>query len=248
MELNQYKYMFEAEDSHWWYVGNHENFLNLLYRYNILKDHIKVLDAGCGTGKWLEILKKANIIFETGIDFQEKALEFARSRSEMNLHIGDVNESIFPSSSFDLITSFDVLCNRNINNSAVLKNFYTYLNNKGHLLLTLPAYQFLHSKHDKVVHTGKRYTKKQLRTLLEENGFEIIKITYAVSLLFPVALIKRGIDKVLSNNDSEHNEVKIPSKFINRLFLSVMRFENFLLKYFSFPFGLSVMALARKKE
>ena len=69
----------------------------------------------------------------------------------------------------------------------------------------------------------------------------------AVTILFPIALIKRTYDKIFSVKDSDHNEVKMPSKIINHLFLLLMRFENFLLKYMSLPFGLSVMVLAKKK-
>jgi ubiquinone/menaquinone biosynthesis C-methylase UbiE len=56
MEENQYKYMFDSEDQHWWYVGNHENFVEILRGENILRNGIKVLDAGCGTGRWLQKL------------------------------------------------------------------------------------------------------------------------------------------------------------------------------------------------
>jgi len=248
MESNQYKFMFEVEDHHWWYVGNHENFLTLLQRHDILKDEIYVLDAGCGTGRWLEILKKSNTIFETGIDNQEIALEYARTRSKMNLRLENINKCIFKESSFDLITCFDVIYHRDVNDELAIQNFKKYLRNGGCLLLTVPAYSFLYSKHDEVVHTNKRYTKKQIKILLEKNGFEIIKISYAVSLLFPFALIKRILDKLFftnKNDNKEHNEVKMPSKRINQIFLSVMRFENFLLKYISLPFGLSVIVLAK---
>jgi len=248
MEPNQYKYMFEVEDHHWWYVGNHENFLSLLHRKNILKDGINVLDAGCGTGKWLEILKQSNKITETGIDYEEIALEFARTRGNLNLRIGDINQCIFKESSFDLITSFDVICNTNVDDSVALKNLNFYLKEDGYLLLTLPAFQFLHSKHDEMVHQNKRYRKKQLKKLIENNGFEVVKISYCVHLLFPVAILKRVFDKIFSANKEDHNEVKLPSTTINQIFLAIMRFENFLFRFISFPFGLSVLVLAKKRS
>jgi SAM-dependent methyltransferase len=187
------------------------------------------------------------VVTETGIDNREIAIEYSRKRGDLNLLLGDVNNSLFTESSFDLITCFDVLSSHGVNDNLAVKNFHSYLKNKGVLLLTLPAFQFLYSKHDQVVNTNRRYLKSQLKTLLESNGFEIIKISYCVSLLFPLALIKRIFDKLFSTNDKDHNEVRMPSKIVNQLFLYVMRSENFLMRYFSFPFGLSVMALARKK-
>jgi SAM-dependent methyltransferase len=238
--------MFEVENRHWWYVGNHENFIKILRRYQILKNGIKVLDAGCGTGGWLQVLKSKCDVNETGLDNREIALELAAIRSIKNLVCGDINKYKFTDSSFDLITCFDVIYHRDVNDSHAINNFYKSLKDNGFLLLTVPAFSFLYSKHDEVVHGKKRYTKKQIKILLENNDFEIVKIFYCVSLLFPVALIKRLADKLFASKNKDHNEVEMPSNFINHLFLSVMRLENFLLKYISFPFGLSVVVLAKK--
>lgn len=248
MQIEQYKYMFDAEDHHWWYVGNHENFLNILERHKILKNGINVLDAGCGTGRWLQILKRAYIINETGIDNQEVAIDFSRTRGKMNLICGDLNTYVFKESSFDLITSFDVICHRDVDDNLAIKNLHSYLKNDGSLLLSVPAFSFLYSKHDEVVYTRRRYTKKQIRLLLENNGFEIIKISYCVSLLFPLAFIKRVFNKLFKNEKGSHNELNMPPLIINQLFLLIMRIENYLLKYISFPFGLSVMVLAKKSN
>lgn len=238
--------MFEVEDQHWWYVGNHEIFLELLNKHSILKKGINVLDAGCGTGKWLEILKKTNEINETGIDYNPIALDYARTRGKLNLEQADINDCDLKIFYYDLITSFDVICSRHVSDKLALKKMHSWLKDDGYLLLTVPAYQFLLSKHDDAVHQNKRYSKKQIRIFLESQGFEIIKISYNVCLLFPVAFIKRIIDKLTLSKKTEHNEVKMPCRFINSLFLKVMRIEKLMMRYSSLPFGLSVMVLAKK--
>jgi SAM-dependent methyltransferase len=248
MELNQYKFMFEVEDHHWWYVGNHAYYLSLLQQCGVLSDCLTVLDAGCGTGRWLALLKASNNLHETGIDYQEVALDYAKSRGQLNLQLADLNQVAFDDSSFDLITSFDVICNTNVDDQRAIQSFYRWLRPGGYLLLNLPAYQFLLSKHDQVVHQNKRYRKRQLRFLLESRGFEVKKISYRVSFLFPIALIKRAIDKLVGSKDASHNEVKMPNKIINHIFLSIMRGENLLLRFLSLPLGLSVTVLAKKCE
>jgi SAM-dependent methyltransferase len=246
MEPNQYKYMFEVEDRHWWYAGNHENFMGLLRRENILKDGVQVLDAGCGTGKWLQLLKTSCRVNETGIDYNPLALELAKTRGHMNLCQGDINQKIFPDASFDLITSFDVICNSNVDDDTVMRNFHDSLKEGGHLLLTVPAYRFLLSKHDAVVHQNKRYRRKQIKRLMESHGFEIVRLTFCVSLLFPFALIRRIFGNLKPAREADHNEVKMPATWVNNLFLMVMKIENYLLRLMSMPFGLSVMVLAKK--
>jgi SAM-dependent methyltransferase len=248
MQADQYRFMFEAEDHHWWYVGNHEIFLTILKGEKILKNGIKVLDAGCGTGRWLQVLKESCEIYETGVDNREIALNYSGTRGEMNLVLGDINSCLFNQSSFDLITSFDVIYHRDVDDDLAVKNFHSYLKKDGYLLLTVPAYSFLYSKHDAVVFTKRRYTKKEIKSLLEKNGFEIVKLSYCVSLLFPFALIKRLIDKISPDKKEIHNEIKIPSWVVNQLFLLIMRFENYLLKSISFPFGLSLLALVKKRS
>jgi SAM-dependent methyltransferase len=161
---------------------------------------------------------------------------------------GDINEYPFNLSSFDLITCFDVIYHRDVNDDLAIKNFRKYLKNGGHILLTVPAYSFLFSKHDEVVYTNKRYTRKQIKRLLKNNGFEVIRLSYCVCLLFPVAFIKRIFNKYTSSKDAAHNELKMPGKSVNRFLLFVMRIENFLLQYISLPFGLSVLVLAKKTE
>jgi SAM-dependent methyltransferase len=237
--------MFEAEDRHWWYAGNHENFLSILKRKKILRNGIRVLDAGCGTGRWLQILKNACRIEETGVDQSDIALKYAKSRADLNLVQGDINRPLFPESSFDLITSFDLIYHLDVDDETAIRNFRSYLDKGGYLLLTVPAFSFLYSRHDEVVHTKKRYTRKELRELIERNGFGIEKITYCVSLLFPFALVKRVFDRIHWDREKIHNEVEIPPRLVNRLFLMVMRMENFLLRFLDFPFGLSLLVLAK---
>jgi len=238
--------MFEAEDKHWWYVGNRENFIRILLSKKLLKDGVKLLDAGCGTGGWLHTLKKSFNIHEVGMDNHEIAINYSRSRTGLNLVRGDLNNDTFEASSFDLITCFDVIYHREVDETRVIKNFHKYLKNGGYVLLTAPAYSFLYSKHDVVVHTKKRYTRKQVRALFESNSFEISKISYCLFLMFPFALLKRFFDKFSVSNTEDHNEVELPPKTINRLLLSVMRLENFISRFIPFPFGLSVLVLAKK--
>lgn len=240
--------MFDVEDRHWWYVGNHENFLRILAGNGILKHGTKVLDAGCGTGGWLQILKSKYDIVETGIDNREIALSYAKSRGLKNLINGDLNNYSNNEDCFELITCFDVIYHKDVNDALAIRNFYKSLKEDGNLMISVPAYSFLQSKHDELVHTNKRYRKNELRRLLENNGFEIIKISYTVSLLFPVALIKRFFDKLFLSKKVEHNEVSLPPVLINKLFLQIMRLESKLMRFVGFPFGLSVIALAKKKK
>ena len=60
----------------------------------------------------------------------------------------------------------------------------------GHLLLRLPAYDWLRGRHDEAVHTARRFTVKGIKDLLHSTGFTVLHSSYANTILFPFALGK----------------------------------------------------------
>jgi len=63
----------------------------------------------------------------------------------------------------------------------------------GIMVLNLPAYQWLHSYHDRYVHTLRRYTIQSLKAQIAKTPFECIFATYWNALLFIPLIIKRKI-------------------------------------------------------
>jgi len=61
MEKAEYKNIFENEEIHFYYVSTHKLILSLIKKYLLQKRHLKILDAGCGTGllakKWKNLVK-----------------------------------------------------------------------------------------------------------------------------------------------------------------------------------------------
>lgn len=72
----------------------------------------KILDIGCGTGDLILSFLKMGLDI-TGIDFSDEVINYARGRFATNknidLHIMEAENIGFPSSSFDLVTSINVL-------------------------------------------------------------------------------------------------------------------------------------------
>jgi hypothetical protein len=85
--------------------------------------------------------------------------------------------------------------------------------------------------------------------MLADCGFQIEKATYRVSLLFALIAFLRLAQKIFFHGDNAampSSDVRKHSKAVNALLGLVMKTENTLLKYISFPFGASIFALARK--
>lgn len=63
----------------------------------------KLLDVGCGGGRFLNRMKKRGWQVE-GIDFDERAARKVTSRYDIKIHIGDLTQCALPANSFDVIT------------------------------------------------------------------------------------------------------------------------------------------------
>lgn len=243
MEEIEYKKMYEAEDSHWWYVGLHEL---ILYFVNIEKKRkglLKILDAGCGTGRLCRLMNEYGAAI--GCDISGSALELCSKRG-VAVFPADLNLTDLGTESYDVVTSIDVLYHKWINDDlAILSKLYKALKPEGLLILNLPAYGFLMSRHDIAVHTRQRYTKSAAIKKLQESGFVIEKTTYRIGFLFPLIAFYRLVQQ--RDKDKPVSDVRMPPRFINQALLRLNRLENFFIeKFFAVPFGTSLFVAARR--
>jgi SAM-dependent methyltransferase len=246
MESIEYEIMAAVEDAHWWYRGMRAlsaAWLDLAYEQ---RRDLRVLDTGCGTGGNGEFLQRYGCV--TGLDLSVLALELGTRRLPGKLARGSVVTLPFKDAAFDLVTSFDVLYHRAvIDESAALAETLRVLRPGGRLLLRLPAYRWLSSKHDRSVHGRYRYTAREVRAMLLASGFEIERISYINSLLFPIPVMQRLGERVLPQLQRSGSDLELPGSIVNGTLQAVLYSEaSWLGRGGRFPFGLSVLALARK--
>jgi SAM-dependent methyltransferase len=241
MERDEYARMFEAEERQWWYAGMRAISLSLLRAALPPRSDLRLLDAGCGTGNNLVHFKTLGR--PVGLDLSEEALRFCRSRGVAVVG-GRLQALPFPDACFDCVTSFDVLYHRWVeDDAAAVRELVRVLAPGGLLLVRVPALKILWGAHDAAVHSRHRYTTAEVQALLEGAGLEMVRLTYANSLLFPVLLVRRGLDRVLHRSGSDVGFLPAPLEW---LFRSLLLTEARLVRHVSLPVGASVFALARK--
>lgn len=244
MEPGEYQTMFNVEDRHWWYVGMQQISVSLLQQVYPQPSGRELLDAGCGTGAVMRYLEPFGQV--TGFDFSDLALHFCRQRGLERLYRGSVRDLPFADGRFDLITSFDVLCHQSIGDyHDPLAEFYRVLKPGGFLFLRLPAYNWLRAHHDQVVHTVRRFTTADLRQAFNAMGFLPVKLTYANTLLFPLAVAKR-LAEHLRPPQGDASDVKPNPPWQDKLLVRFLRAEARWLKQHNLPFGLTVIAIGQK--
>ena len=258
--------MFQVELEHWWYLGMQQITRALLNKWYCARTDLKILDAGCGTGAAMSTYL-SNYGRVTGFDLSPVALHYCRKRlaplsaSNVPSIVNDVPPIVnkvpsivracitqipFPSHSFDLAASFDVLYESSVSDDlTALQELARVLITGGRLLIRLPAYPWLRGQHDTVVHTARRYTSGQLKRLLEHSGLVIEHITYANTVLFPIAALKRLSERFFQQT-KPISDLALQTGPFNRLFQWILMLEAGPAAGPGLPYGLSVIAVGRK--
>lgn len=240
--------MYREETRHWWYLGMADISRSLLLSRHGPAAHLRILDAGCGTGGALTFLKDFGHVI--GIDKMRLALEYAQRRRQEGEHHAPLAQASvtalpFADASFDLVTSFDVLYHLGVaDDVAALAEFHRVLHPGGRLLLRLPAHEWMRGQHDAAVHTRHRYTRKEVAAKLAQCGLVPETLSYANAWLLPLVAVKRLRER---RNDAQRisDLAGGPPRF-NGVLRAILRSETPFIRSIGLPLGSSVVALARK--
>lgn len=233
-----------VEAGHFWFVGRNAILTDCMMRYFPAAKNI--LEIGCGTGFVLantrQIYPEAQLfgsdIFTEGLSYAKQRVPTASLFQMDACHIPYQNE-------FDLIASFDVLEHIE-DDQAALQQIYQACQPGGGLILTVPQHRWLWSSTDDYAHHKRRYTRAELRDKVECAGFRVEYVGSFVSLLLPVMLASRLLQKSADASDQMDAGFKI-SRLTNTLLGAVMKVERWLIaRGVSFALGGSLLLVARR--
>jgi SAM-dependent methyltransferase len=246
MQQHTYAIMDEVEGSHWWFVGRRailEEFLRQIIQNPKSKiKNPKILDVGCGTGANLEMLSQFGAA--EGVDVSDDALEFCL-RKGLNAQKGLAETLPFADDTFDLTTALDVVEHLD-DDVAGLKELYRVTKKGGYSLIFVPAFMWLWGVQDDISNHRIRYTKNQIVERLKKAGFSIERATYANWTFFVPILAGRTLMKITGLKPASENNVNVSA--LNGIFGKLFGAERFWLKNFDFPFGVSIVIVAKKDQ
>ena len=241
VRVSEYEKLFENESTHFYYVALHNLVISVVK--SLIPSHlpagrqgttpVTILDAGCGTGLLSKKLKQYGRV--TSVDISSEAIKFCQQRG-INAIKASINKLPFKASSFNIVTSIDVLYHKGVNDKLAIKEFYRVIQPKGFLILRVAANNWLSSEHDQKVHTRHRYSKIEIGEKLEGAGFRVAKLSFMNFSLLPAAILFKNLSL---------NKV---NPFINFIFKYILAVENKVLRHINFPQGVGLLAVAQKYD
>ena len=229
----------EEDRLHWWFRGRLAVLLAVLRRA-LPPRRVRLLELGCGSGNVLGALRE----FGEAVGMEANPDLAAAARAEgLDVRAGRLpGDLVVPPGWADVVLFLDVLEHLD-DERAALETARRALGEGGLLVVTVPAYQWLWGVHDVVLGHRRRYTAQGLRRVVEQAGFNVLRVSYFNALLFPAVALTRAWKRL--TGDATH-DLRRPAPTLNRGLERVFALERHVVPRCALPFGVSVLLLARR--
>ena len=222
---------------HPWELSRVENLINEVKKYYIGKT---ILDIGCGDSyldyTLINEVKDIDKIY--GIDIYAKE----DINDDKYIVVNDYKK--LNKKKFDTILMFDVFEHIDDDCDFMKNTVLPLLNTNGRIILTVPAYQFLFSKHDKELKHYRRYNVKMFKDICNNANLNILVHYYFYASLLPFRLITKLLNKDNKVNEWKYDENHILTKLIR----GILNVDYKLCKKMNkLSFGLSLFIVLEKK-
>ncbi len=239
----------DADESHFWMKWRTKALLSLMRRTPFSpRNRLATLDVGGGTGVIRDYLEKTTSWTVDLTDLDIRALRRVKPGRGRILFYDILEKREEFKASYDLILLCDVLEHID-SRPSFLQALAWHLKPGGSLLINVPALPCLYSRYDEAAGHVLRFSPTQLENDLRQGGFAVQRIAYWGLTLIPLLILRKTVLSLTSQNRSPDEIIRSgfrPSPWAHAILRGLMRVET------SFrvlqPFGISLIAWARKKE
>ena len=239
----------KSEEAFWWYRGMRRIMFRLLDPIAPGLRIRRALEAGCGTGHFARALEQRYGWPMYPADLGWEGVSLGRELGVPRLAQADIAALPFASASFDAVVSMDVIVHFPPGEEGrPMAEFARVLKPGGLLVLRASALDILRSRHSIFAEERQRFTKSRLRRLAEDHGFKVTRLTYANSLLLPIALAKFRVWEPLTNA-APASGVEPMAPWLDRLLYAPLDLESrWIGAGGSFPVGQSLIVVSEKSR
>lgn len=234
---DQYELMARMEEQHWYFIGKRALIAMALPPTG------RLLDIGAGTGGNVRLLLRRPGLRPVGMEYDEVAIRLARERGSGVLVRASADALPFRDGCMDGFLALDVLEHLDAPEVALCEA-WRVTRPGGEGIVTVPAFAFLWSSHDEVLHHRRRYTFSMLESQLPEGLKVVHKSGYNI-LLFPIAVAWRLLKRICPIPVRGDDFVTLPS-WLNKLVARLFSWEALLVSRLFVPFGVGLFFRLRR--
>jgi SAM-dependent methyltransferase len=247
MEAWTYQEHYDMEDRHWWFRSRRRVLWALVRRAGAPPSP-HILDAGCGTGR--NVVEFGRLGPTEGVDLSPQAVEFCHRRGLTGVREAAIEDLPYEDGRFDLVLATDVIEHLEDEGPA-LEELHRVTSAEGRLVLTVPAYQWLWSRHDTSWHHFRRYTRARLAARAAAHGWRPIVETYFYASMLPPVAAVRMIQRMRAGQNGHEeaaSDLHLSPPALDRILELPVRAEAGLIERGrSLPAGVSLgMVCARR--
>lgn len=247
MNSDEYTKLDQLDRRHWFYCGKRTIVRSWIDRHLALTPDDLVVDAGCGTGTFLEEMSRDCRVL--GLDDHAESIAIAGPRLaasggrtlQTSLERVDLADG-----SAAVVTLLDVLEHVD-DDAAVLREMTRLVRPGGLIVITVPALRYLWSDWDVALHHRRRYHRPQLVALCNDQNVSILHCAYFNAVALPAVALVRAFRKLRpSRPGMARAEDRIPHHLLNQLLYQTM-VTPARWGWFRPPLGVSLLAVLQRK-
>jgi SAM-dependent methyltransferase len=244
VQPSEYEAMHAQELRHWWFRGRRRVLVNLLRQaLRSRADLPRILDYGCGTGGNTPVYASLGRV--VGIEPDAAAIRLAHTRGQAQYCRSNGTDLPFRPAVFDAVLASDVLEHIEDDHDA-MSEIARVLRPGGVVIVTVPAHQWLFSRHDAALHHCRRYSKARLRRLVQGGGLRVRRLSYWNAILFPGICLHRLVEKSRPARGPQSDTRASAPWLINEALAGLLAAEAGILRHAPLPWGLSLIAVGER--
>ena len=244
MDESYYRLHADLERSYWWFVAKNRIIMEMIRRYGPRAEPgRRACDIGCGSGGLLELLSAR--FDAVGVDMSPLALEYCAARG-LKAVVGSLPGSIpLEPASFDVVVASEVI--EHVEDDGAAAGALAALVRPGGVLVcTVPAHQWLWSRHDELNHHQRRYSKRLFGRLWEGLPLERVLLGYDQAWLFPLMVAARVAERGRRAPRDGPPVRPLPGP-VNGTLRRIFESEKHLLGRVPLPIGGSLISVHRRR-
>ena len=230
-------------------IRNHATFeLNALLHPYV--EGGSLLEVGCGSGMYLDLMRALGWKRVVGIDISRRAIEQARSQLKLEAYCGELKAACLDDESFDAVSLSHTL--EHVSDPVgFLRETYRVMKPEARLAIIVPNIESLSARvfgpdwfHLDAPRHMVNFTRRSLRVALERAGFRVESLKTNPRMSYQTALFSYG--RKASDDNSIYTDGAHRFSFMRRARALLLSLRARVGCAAGFPAGEEIMVVARK--